>query len=50
MSLKVNLIFSAYVQLNGVFDFNHTPMDLPVTNTLVHENPHNRFTWAPHIH
>ena len=36
-----------YTKLNVTFDLNHTP---PVTRTLVHDNPHNRYTWYPHRH
>ena len=41
---------SAYVQLNGEFYFNPTPMAPPGTRTLVNDKPHNRGTWAPHEH
>ena len=46
----LNPIMLAYAQLNGEFDFNCTPMDPPVTRTLVNDKPHNRGTWDPHGH
>ena len=30
--------------------FSRTPVAPPGTRTLVHNNPHNRGTWAPHGH
>ena len=40
---------SAYSQLNEEFHFNQTLMDPPGIRTLVHDKPHNKFTWSPHV-
>ena len=45
---RLNPILLAESQLNGVFDFNRTPLAPPVTRVVVHETPDNRRTWAPH--
>ena len=45
---RVNTSISAYTQLNGVFDFNKTPMMPPGARVLVHEKPAVRRTWDPH--
>jgi hypothetical protein len=45
---RINPRLSAEAQLNGVFDFNRTPLAPPGTKILVHEAPAVRGTWAPH--
>jgi len=39
---------SAYTHLNGVFDYNDTPMAPPGIQTLVYKTPEQRKTWAQH--
>ena len=39
---------SAYEVLEGLFDFNRTPIAPPGTKALVFEAPDKRATWAPH--
>eukprot|EP00957_Ditylum_brightwellii_P114896 8761864-Ditylum_brightwellii.AAC.1 len=46
--LRINPRLSAEAQLNGVFDFNQTPLALPGTKVLVHKKPKVRRTWVPH--
>jgi hypothetical protein len=38
---------SAYVQLNGNFDFNKTPMAPPGTHIVAHEKTDQRASWDP---
>ena len=45
---RLNPKLSAYAQLEGAFDFNCTPLAPPGTRVIVHENPNQRRTWAPH--
>jgi hypothetical protein len=45
---SVNPKVSAYAQLNGPFDFNHTPVTPPGLWVIFHEKPQQRKTWAPH--
>lgn len=45
---RLNNKLSAYTQLNGVFDFNRTPLAPPGTRVIVHEKPAVRQSWAPH--
>ena len=45
---RLNPKLSAYAQLEGAFDFNHTPLAPPGTHVIVHEKPNQRCTWAPH--
>ena len=45
---RINPRLSAYEFLNGVFDYNKTPLAPPGTKVLVHDAPSNRKTWAPH--
>ena len=44
----INLHISAEAQLNGAFDFNHTPLAPPGTKVLVFESPGVFRTWATH--
>jgi hypothetical protein len=39
---------SAHTHLNGVFDFNKTPLAPLGTKAIVHEKPNQRGTWAIH--
>lgn len=39
---------TAYEAIEGPYHFEHTPMAPPGTNIVVHENPKQRRTWAPH--
>ena len=39
---------SAYMALNGPYDFTKTPMAPPGTKVLVHEKSVQRGTWYPH--
>ena len=45
---RLNPYLSAWAQVHGNFDYNRTPLAPPGTRVLVHENPQNRETWAPH--
>ena len=45
---RLNPKLSAYAQLEGTFDFTRTPLAPPGTRVIIHENPTNRQTWAPH--
>jgi hypothetical protein len=45
---RINSHLSAKAHMNGAFDFNRTPFAPPGTKVLIHENPENRSTWAPH--
>ena len=55
-TLTLNLLCSSRLnprpleesQLNGVFDFNRTPLAPPGTRFVVHEAPGNRRTCPPH--
>ena len=46
---RLNPKISSYTKMNGIFEYNRTTMAPPGTIMLVHEKPHNRGTWAPHI-
>jgi len=39
---------SAYAQVSGPSDFDHTPVAPPGVRVLAHERPGGRDTWAPH--
>ena len=39
---------SAYACLFGSFDFNRTPLAVPGTKVIIHDNPSQRATFAPH--
>ena len=39
---------SAHTILEGLFDFNRTPMAPPGTKILIHEKPAQRKSWDPH--
>ena len=45
---RLNPKLSAYAQLEGTFDFTHTPLASPGTRVIIHEKPTNHQTWAPH--
>ena len=45
---RINLQLSAEAQLNGVFDYNQTPMAPPGTKVLIHETPQHWRTWDFH--
>jgi hypothetical protein len=45
---RINPKLLAYAQLNGPFDFNHTPVAPPGDRVIFHEKPHQRRTWAAH--
>jgi hypothetical protein len=49
-SSRMNPKLLAWEQLYGVFDYNATPLGPPGTRILVHDNPQNCGTWAPHGH
>jgi len=44
----INSSLSAWAQLHGTFDFNHTPITPPGIQVLMHEKPTAQCTWAPH--
>jgi hypothetical protein len=44
----INPRLSAYIQLNGTFDYNATPMAPPGTQVLLHEKPSVLGSWALH--
>ena len=44
---RISPHLSAYATLNGIFDYNKTPLLPPGTKTLIHEKCDNRTTWAP---
>jgi len=45
---RINPKLSAWAQLHGLYDFNHTPIAPPGMRVLVHEKPSIRQTWALH--
>jgi len=45
---NLNPRLSAQEHLNGIFDFNRTPLAPPGTKIIIHEKPSQRPTWAPH--
>jgi hypothetical protein len=45
---RINPKSSAWAQVHGIFDFNHTPLGPPVCRVLAHEKRDKRKTWAPH--
>ena len=45
---RLNPRLLAESQLNGAFDFNHTPLAPPGTRVILHDTPDNRRTWGPH--
>ena len=44
----MNPKLSANKQLNGTFNFNHTPLAPPGTRVIVHKKPSIQQTWVPH--
>lgn len=45
---RINPKLSAYEQLEGIFNFNRTPLAPPGTKVIIHEKPTQRQTWEPH--
>jgi hypothetical protein len=45
---RLNPKLSAHAQLNGLFDYNDTPLAPPGTRVIIHEKPDKRGSWAPH--
>ena len=39
---------SAYMELEGVFDYNKTPLAPPGTKVVIHEKPDKQASWAAH--
>ena len=44
---RVNPKLSAYAYLNGIFDYNKTPLAPPGTKVVAHDLPNQRPSWAP---
>ena len=44
---RTNPKISAYIALEGIFDFNKTPLAPPGTRVVVHAKPDNRSSWDP---
>ena len=47
-SSRLNPRLSAEEHLNGMFDFNRRPLAPPGTKVIIHDNPSERRSWAPH--
>ena len=45
---RINSKLSEHSLLEGEFNFNRTPLAPPGTRVIVHENPAQRASWAPH--
>ena len=45
---RLNPRLSSHAFLNGMFDFNKTPLAPPGTKLIIHEKPSQRKSWAPH--
>ena len=45
---RMNPNLSAYAQVHGLYDFNHTPIAPPGIWVIVHGNPSQRTSWDPH--
>jgi hypothetical protein len=45
---RLNPKLSAHAQLNGLFDYNKTPLAPPGTKVIIHEKPDHRGSWSPH--
>ena len=45
---RMNKKLSGYVQLNGEFNYDATPLSPPGTQVIIHENPTVRGTWTYH--
>lgn len=45
---RINPCLSAHAYINGVYDFNATPIAHPGTLLLAHEKPNQRPSWAVH--
>ena len=45
---RINPRLSAEECLNGVFDYNKTPIAPPGCKVVVHESTTNKGTWSPH--
>ena len=44
----MNPKLSGYAQLHGEFNYNSTPLALPITQVVIHGKPSVRGTWASH--
>ena len=45
---RLNPQISAYTVLEGVFDFNRTPLAPPRTKVVLHDKPSQQLSWDPH--
>eukprot|EP00957_Ditylum_brightwellii_P105178 8017377-Ditylum_brightwellii.AAC.1 len=45
---RANPRLSPYAHLEGMFDYNKTPLALPGTRALIYDDPNKRLSWAPH--
>jgi hypothetical protein len=45
---RLNPKFSARAQLNGLYDYNKTPLAPPGTKVIIHEKSDHRGSWSPH--
>jgi hypothetical protein len=45
---RINPKLPAHAQLNGLFDYNKTPLAPPGTKVIIHEKPDHRGSWSPH--
>jgi len=45
---RINPKLSAYAQVNGLFDYNRTPIGPPGTRVQAHEAATKRDSWSPH--
>jgi hypothetical protein len=45
---RLNPKLSAHAQLNGLFDYNKTPLASPGTKVIIHKKTDHRGSWSPH--
>jgi len=45
---RINPKLSAWAQVNGLYDYNRTPLAPPGCRVLVHAKPQQSNTWSPH--
>ena len=45
---RINPKLSAWAQVNGLYDYNCTPLAPPGCRVLVHAKPQQSNTWSPH--
>jgi hypothetical protein len=45
---RINPKLSAHAQLNGLFDYNKTPLAPPGTKVIIREKMDRRGSWSPH--